>query len=247
MDYAMPLDKILKTSPALSNVCIIGAIHAMLTAYSLGHIMSDNDFFNFGMVGATSPCSLKVVIIDAGSRAFRGPISKGDFNETVMPKFWKHVGGLLKEQPEELKEQRQRWSVSGWNMNQALQKYKECLQNLRYESNSTLQIPRVHEDAEPLLDVVTLQQALASSTKPQNASSDRKASGHKRLRSTGGLEPRGASGHAPNKKPQTDVRTNQAAMPLAWANFADVTQTSTLVGNVSPQGPNYISFGSLIL
>jgi hypothetical protein len=114
------------------------------------------------MVGATSPCSLKVVIIDAGSRAFRDPISKKDFNETVMPKFWKHVGGLLKEQPEELKEQRQRWSLSGWDMNQALQKYKECLQNLRYESNSTLQISRVHEDAEPLLDVVTLQQAPAT-------------------------------------------------------------------------------------
>ena len=244
MDYAMPLDKILKTSPALSNVCIIGAIHAMLTAYSLGHIMSDNDFFNFGMVGATSPCSLKVVIIDAGSRAFRDPISKKDFNETVMPKFWKHVGGLLKEQPEELKEQRQRWSSSGWNMNQALQKYKECLQNLRYESNSTLQISRVDEDAEPLLDVVTLQQAPASSKKPQNASSDRKASGHKRLRSTGGLELRGASGHAPNKKPQTDVRTNQAAMPLAWANFADVTQTSRLVGNVSPQGPTFLLVAS---
>ena len=148
MDYAMPLDKILKTSPALSNVCIIGAIHAMLTAYSRGHIMSDNDFCNFGMVGATSPCSRKVVIIDAGSRAFRAPISKGDFNETVMSKFWKHVEKRLIEQPEELKEQRQRWSSSGWVINDALQKYEECLQNLRHESNSTLQISRVDEVAE---------------------------------------------------------------------------------------------------
>ena len=52
MDYAKPLDQILKTCPAFSNVCILGAIHAMVTAYSCGRSMSDNSLFNFGMVEA---------------------------------------------------------------------------------------------------------------------------------------------------------------------------------------------------
>ena len=236
MDYAMPLDKILKTSPALSNVCIIGAIHAMLTAYSRGHIMSDNDFFNFGMVGATSPCSRKVVIIDAGSRAFRAPISKGDFNETVMSKFWKHVGELLIEQPEELKEQRQRWSSSGWVINDALQKYEECLQNLRHESNSTLQISRVDEVAEPLLDAVTLQQAPASSKKPQNASSDRKASGHKRLRPTGGLEPQEADS---SKIPQ--AASSYRKEPSSASGHAAAPQESIENAQMVPSAPDTVS------
>ena len=36
MDYAKPLDQILKEYPASSNLCILGAIHAMVTANSWG-------------------------------------------------------------------------------------------------------------------------------------------------------------------------------------------------------------------
>ena len=62
IDRAKPLDKILKENPAAINVCIPGAVRAMLISQSMGHILSDNALFNFGMVDS------KVVIIDAGSR-----------------------------------------------------------------------------------------------------------------------------------------------------------------------------------
>ena len=63
MDYAKPLDQILQEDPATSNVCILGAIHAMVTAHSREHLLSDNALLNFGMVQDN------VVIMDAGRRS----------------------------------------------------------------------------------------------------------------------------------------------------------------------------------
>ena len=49
-DFATPVDSILKKHPGVfDQFCLLGAIHAMVTAFSLGHIMSDNDFYNFGI------------------------------------------------------------------------------------------------------------------------------------------------------------------------------------------------------
>ena len=73
IDYAKPLDQILKEYPAASNICILGAVHAMVTAHSREHILSDNALFNFGMVHDN------VVIIDAGSRPKSPKMSKGLF------------------------------------------------------------------------------------------------------------------------------------------------------------------------
>ena len=42
VEQAKPLDQILKESPAASNVCIPGAVRAMLIANSNNHIRSDN-------------------------------------------------------------------------------------------------------------------------------------------------------------------------------------------------------------
>ena len=50
VEQAKPLDQILKTNPAACNLCIPGAVRAMLTAHSRGHILSDNALFDFGMV-----------------------------------------------------------------------------------------------------------------------------------------------------------------------------------------------------
>ena len=61
-EYAKPLDQILKENPATTNICIPGAIHAMVTAHSREHTLSDNSLLNFGIVHDN------VVIIDAGSR-----------------------------------------------------------------------------------------------------------------------------------------------------------------------------------
>ena len=82
VDQAKPLDQILKENLHASNVCITGAIRAMLTAHSMGHILSDNALFNFGMVKGN------VVIIDAGSRSNQPEITKGQFNTKVMKRFW---------------------------------------------------------------------------------------------------------------------------------------------------------------
>ena len=81
-EYAKPLDQILKENPATTNICIPGAIHAMVTAHSWEHTLSDNSLFNFGMVHDN------VVIIDAGSRPKSPRMSKGEFNKKVMRPFW---------------------------------------------------------------------------------------------------------------------------------------------------------------
>ena len=75
IEYAAPLDQILKENPASSNICILGAVYAMVTAHSRGHILSDNALFNFGLVHDN------VVIIDAGSRTRSPQYIKGDFNK----------------------------------------------------------------------------------------------------------------------------------------------------------------------
>ena len=61
-DYAQPLDELLKKCPDAADICIVGAIRAMLRAHSIGHILSDNALYNFGFLQGN------VVIIDAGSR-----------------------------------------------------------------------------------------------------------------------------------------------------------------------------------
>jgi len=122
MDYAKPLDQMLKEYPATSNVCILGAIHAMLTAHSRQHLLSDNALFNFGMMQDN------VVIIDAGSR-FGEPLkTKGEFNKGVMMQFWSKAQTLV--QPADLAVHREQWKSAGWNMDMALVFYQERWQNL---------------------------------------------------------------------------------------------------------------------
>ena len=75
VEQAKPLDQILKENPTASNVCIPGAVRAMLVASSCDHILSDNALFNFGMVKDN------VVIIDAGSHSGQRQLSRGQFNK----------------------------------------------------------------------------------------------------------------------------------------------------------------------
>ena len=82
VDLAKPLDQILKENAAASNVCIPGAVRAMLIAHSNNHILSDNALFNFGMVDGN------VVIIDAGSRFGQPELIRSKFNTKVMKPFF---------------------------------------------------------------------------------------------------------------------------------------------------------------
>ena len=84
VEQAKPLDQILKANQSASNVCIPGAVRAMLVASLHNHILSDNALFNFGMVDDN------VVIIDAGSLEDRAiERSKRWFNQKVIKQFWK--------------------------------------------------------------------------------------------------------------------------------------------------------------
>ena len=86
VDYALPLDQFLNRPnlPAeASSVCIVGAVRCMLHAAQHSHYMSDNAWFNFGIVRG------EVVILDVGSRPIHSvTMSKSAFNATVMKKIW---------------------------------------------------------------------------------------------------------------------------------------------------------------
>ena len=86
VDYALPLDQFLN-QPNLpkeaSSFCIVGAVRCMLHAAEHTHYMSDNAFFNFGIVRD------QVVILDVGSRPIHSDtMSKSHFHAKVMKKFW---------------------------------------------------------------------------------------------------------------------------------------------------------------
>ena len=127
VDRAKPLDQILKENHHASNVCITGAIRAMLTACSMRHILSDNALFNFGMVKGN------VVIIDAGSRSNAPEISKGEFNTLVMRRFWTKTQTVV--HPDTLKVYKQMWQMAGKRMVTALEifetEWQEVLNNER--------------------------------------------------------------------------------------------------------------------
>jgi hypothetical protein len=122
MDYAKPLDQVLQEYPATSYFCILGAIHAMVTAHSSEHSLSDNALFNFGMVQDN------VVIIDAGSRFATPPMTKGEFNKLIMHKFWSKAQTLV--QPVDLAVHRKQWQSAPLDMQMVLQFYQDRWHNL---------------------------------------------------------------------------------------------------------------------
>ena len=114
-EYAKPLDQILQENLATSNFCILGAVHAMLTGHSRGHVLSDNSFFNFGLLPDN------IVIIDAGSCTNTSPMTKGKFNTQVMRPFWSKAQTLV--QPEKLTTYRTHWEFAPEDMLITLQTY----------------------------------------------------------------------------------------------------------------------------
>ena len=122
IDYATPLDQVLQEYPAASNICIHGAVHAMVTAHSWGHILSDNALFNFGMVQDG------VVIIDAGSRPKSSQVMKGWFSRFVMKRFFSKAQTVV--QPADLAIHRHQWRWAGVEMLTVLQTYEKSWQKL---------------------------------------------------------------------------------------------------------------------
>ncbi len=126
VEQAKPLDQILRENQTASNVCIPGAVRAMLVAWSCNHILSDNALFNFGMVNDN------VVIIDAGSRSGQPQLSRGRFNKKVMTPFW--IKAQIVIHPAVIAIHRQEWRRAGDDMVTALQTYETRWQELRSDS-----------------------------------------------------------------------------------------------------------------
>ena len=91
-DRAIPLDELCRYEEINRKRCAVAAFHCMLKAAQLGLYLSDNNFFNFGLLVTEDATEHHVVIIDAGSRGIGRETlrKKSDVNTTVMRKFWKH-------------------------------------------------------------------------------------------------------------------------------------------------------------
>ena len=112
-DLAKPLDQILKENAAASNVCIPGAVRAMLIAHSNNHILSDNALFNFGMVGGN------VAIVDARSRFGQPELIKRTFSKNVIRPFWIKAQAVI--HPTTLRWYKKEWHQAGEDIVTALQ------------------------------------------------------------------------------------------------------------------------------
>ena len=80
-DYAIQLHRILTKCFDVADIVIVGAVRAMIRAHSIGHIMSDNGFYNFGWLKGTV-----VIICDVSHCA--AVMRRGEFNLKVTSKFW---------------------------------------------------------------------------------------------------------------------------------------------------------------
>jgi hypothetical protein len=125
-DYAKPLDQIIKETSAASYICITGAIRAMLRANTVGHILSDNALFNFGMV------QKNILIIDAGSRFDQAKLTRGEFNKKVMQQFWRKVEPLVS--THDLTSLKHQWHAAGHLIDDAQQTYDNLWQDLAHDN-----------------------------------------------------------------------------------------------------------------
>ena len=128
-DYAMSMDQVLKERPDAADLCITGAVHAMLKAHFGGHILSDNAVSNFGMLQGN------VVIIDAGNRKCQiGRMTKSEFHKKVMHQFWSKTQTVVHH--EKVKELRKQWQEAGWDMPRALDIYERLWEEYRRAEQS---------------------------------------------------------------------------------------------------------------
>ena len=133
VEYAEPLDQILIAKRASSKMCIHGAVHAMVMAYSGGHVLSDSALLNFGLAHDN------VVIIDAGSRTMSSEMSKGEFNRKVMRRFWSKAETVV--HPTELQRHKKQWASAGEDMSTALQTYQTTWKCQLFPVLNSLQVP----------------------------------------------------------------------------------------------------------
>ena len=87
-----PLDFFLKASRVHKQNCILSAATSLVTAAMNKHIIDDNGLHNFGVrLHSTTPSAPRVVILDAGSRDSERKLTKREFNEICMKRFWKKM------------------------------------------------------------------------------------------------------------------------------------------------------------
>ena len=111
----------------MADVVIVGAVRAMIRAHSVGHILSDNGFYNFGWLKGN------VVIIDAGSRPYAVVMLKGEFNTKVMSTNLSNLRLLL--HPTTLDKHKQPWREN-IDMSTALKAYDDAWLRIIADSES---------------------------------------------------------------------------------------------------------------
>ena len=88
-DYAIQLHRILTKCLAVADIVIVGAVRAMIRAHSIGHIMSDNGFYNFGLLKGNV-----VIICDVSHCA--AVMRRGEFNLKVTSKILSNLRLLVR-------------------------------------------------------------------------------------------------------------------------------------------------------
>jgi len=87
-----PLDIFLKAGRAHKQNCILSAAASLVTAAMNKHIADDYGLHNFGIrLHSSTPSAPRVMILDAGSNGSERKLTKGEFNEKYMNKFWKKM------------------------------------------------------------------------------------------------------------------------------------------------------------
>ena len=127
-DCAIPLDRILKKCLAVADIVIVGAVRAMIRAHSIGHIMSDNGFYNFAWL----KCNV-VIICDVSHCA--AVMRRGEFHLKVTSKFWSNLRLLV--HPTTLEKHRQQRTSAGWDMSTGLKAYDDAWLRIIADSEST--------------------------------------------------------------------------------------------------------------
>ena len=112
----------------VTDIVIVGAVRAMILAHSVGHILSDNGFYNFGWLKGN------VVIIDVGNRPYAAVMLKNDFNRKVISKFCSNLRLLV--HPTTLEKHRRQWSGAGCDMSTALKAYDDAWLRIIADSES---------------------------------------------------------------------------------------------------------------
>ena len=94
VERCIPLNEFAESMYADKEQCVLAACRCMAKAATVGLLLSDCHFFNFGVLVSKNKKEHEVVIIDAGSRGIGGVPKKSQVNE-CMRSLWQWAKGEI--------------------------------------------------------------------------------------------------------------------------------------------------------